>query len=121
MNLLCDESVDGPIVDRLRGEGHTIWYVAEMKKGISDNEVLDLANKHSSILITLDKDFGELVFRRKLTSCGVLLIRLAGLPNAKKAEIVSFTITSYSEQILNAFTVVTEKSVRIRKFEISDY
>ena len=45
MNLLADESVDGPIVERLRQAGHRVWYVAEMQPGISDDAVLDWVNR----------------------------------------------------------------------------
>lgn len=46
MNLFADESIDQPIVERLRDHGHRVWYVAEMDPGISDDMVLDLANRH---------------------------------------------------------------------------
>ncbi|MDL1962260.1 MAG: DUF5615 family PIN-like protein [Deltaproteobacteria bacterium] len=63
MNFVADESVDRQIVERLRDDGHSVWYVAEMAPSISDDEVLKLANNESASLITSDKDFGELVFR----------------------------------------------------------
>lgn len=76
MNILADEGIDGPIVTHLRQVGHFVHYVAEMAPGISDEAVLDLANQAAVLLITADKDFGEL---------------------------------------LNAFSVVTSKAVRIRR------
>lgn len=59
MNLLADESVDGPIVARLRQEGHEIVYVAELSPSITDEEVLQQANARAALLVTADKDFGE--------------------------------------------------------------
>ena len=44
MNFLADESVDGPIVEALREDGHDLQYVAEISPGITDDEVLDAAN-----------------------------------------------------------------------------
>ena len=66
MNLLADEGVDRPIVEMLRQNGHTVLYIAEMSPSISDDLLLDTANEHNALLITLDKDFGELaiVFRK---------------------------------------------------------
>ncbi len=49
MNFLADEGVDRPIVDRLRQDGYTILYVAEMAPSISDDAVLDLANEHNAL------------------------------------------------------------------------
>jgi predicted nuclease of predicted toxin-antitoxin system len=78
MNFLADESVDQQIADRLRADGHSVVYVAEMDPGIDDKGVLSAANQQVALLITADKGFGEVV-RQRLNSKGVVLIRLAGL------------------------------------------
>jgi hypothetical protein len=54
MNLLADENIDGPIVARLRADGHDVVYVAELDPGILDEPVLDDANARSAILLTAD-------------------------------------------------------------------
>lgn len=61
MNFLVDEGVDRQIVHRLRSEGHAVIYVAELESGISDDAVLDIANRESAVLVAADKDFGEIV------------------------------------------------------------
>ena len=76
MTFLADEGVDRQIVERLRLDGHEVSYVAEMTPGIMDEVVLSESRNSESVLITADKDFGELVFRQRQTSTGVLLIRL---------------------------------------------
>ncbi len=60
MNFVADEGLDRQIVERLRQDGHTVSYVAEMDAGISDEAVLQLANDQNALLLTSDKDFGEL-------------------------------------------------------------
>jgi len=115
MNFLADENVDRQIVDRLRQDGHILQYVVEMEAGISDDTVLDLANKESCLLITADKDFGELVFRQRLIMHGIVLIRLAGITPAHKAEIVSSAINKYKSQLPHAFSVITPGAIRIRQ------
>jgi predicted nuclease of predicted toxin-antitoxin system len=92
-----------------------VWYVAEMEPGVSDNVVLDLANREESILLTADKDFGELVFRQHRLTPGVVLIRLAGFTPRDKAEIVASVINAHAKELLRAFTVVTPRAVRIRR------
>ena len=62
----ADEGTDRQIVDRLRDEGHFVQYVAEMDPGISDDSVLEWANTQNTLLLTADKDFGELVFREEM-------------------------------------------------------
>jgi predicted nuclease of predicted toxin-antitoxin system len=95
LKLLADESVDCEIVDRLRQDGHTIIYVAEAMPGAVDEQVLNRANQEPAVLVTADKDFGELVFRQKLASHGVVLLRLAGLSATMKADEVASAISSH--------------------------
>jgi predicted nuclease of predicted toxin-antitoxin system len=64
VNFLADENIDQPIVERLRQENHQVWYIAEIAPNISDDIVLKLALDEKAILLTSDKDFGELVFRQ---------------------------------------------------------
>jgi len=81
MKLVADEGVELPIVDTLRRDGHYVLYVAEMDPGISDDKVLAMANQKNAVLLTADKDFGELVFRLRRVSAGVTLRLMAGLPS----------------------------------------
>ena len=83
MNLVADEGVDRPVVERLRQDGHDVVYVVALSPGVADEEVLQQANARSAVLLTADKDFGELVFRQRLVHSGVVLLRLAGLANAR--------------------------------------
>jgi predicted nuclease of predicted toxin-antitoxin system len=115
MNFLADESVDQQIVDRLRADGHSVVYVAEMDPGIDDKAVLNAANQRMALLITADKGFGELVFRQRLISMGVVLVRLAGLSPAGKAETVSLAIREHESELSDAFSVVSPGMFRIRR------
>lgn len=110
MNFLADESVDRQIVDCLRQNGHLVWYVAEMDPGISDNAVLDLANREGAILLTADKDFGDLVFRQRRIALGVVLFRLAGLSPTSKALIAASAINKHTLELTHAFAVITPSS-----------
>lgn len=115
MKFVADESVDRQIVEGLRGQGYKVWYIAEITPSISDNEVLTVANSHDALLITTDKDFGALVFRQGLISCGIILIRLSGLPTDQKVNIINTGILKLFNEIKGNFTVVSPKSIRIRK------
>lgn len=119
MKFVADENLDAEIVKRLRQDGHTIWYVAELERGISDDAVLYLANEQDAPLLTADKDFGELAFRLRRITSGVILIRLSGLSASRKAEIVSNAITQHTHELLGSFTVITATTIRVRKVESS--
>lgn len=115
MNLLGDESVEGHVVERLRHDSHDVIYVAELAPSIVDEEVLRRANVQRAVLVTADKDFGELVFRQGLVHSGVVLLRLAGLANATKAEIVAEVCRVRAAELIGAFTVISPGQVRIRR------
>lgn len=114
MNLVADENVDAGIVSALRGAGHNVTYVREMDPGIDDERVLELADAQGALLLTSDKDFGELVFRQRLLHSGVILFRLAGLPLDVKAKILLSVLRTHARELPAAFTVVGPRSVRIR-------
>jgi predicted nuclease of predicted toxin-antitoxin system len=115
VNLFADEDIDRQIVDRLRQEGHRMLYVAELEPGISDDVVLAQANQEADVLLTADKDFGELVFRQGRVTAGILLVRLAGLSPARKAEIVASAASQHGPELPGFFAVLRPGSFRIRR------
>ncbi len=115
MIFFADENIDRQIVDRLRQDGHDVMSVIEMGPGISDDKVLELANAKKAILLTADKDFGELVFRQHRLTHGVVLVRLAGRFPMQKAEIVSAAINRYAEELKAVFSVIRPGIIRIRQ------
>jgi predicted nuclease of predicted toxin-antitoxin system len=114
LDLVADENVDAPIVATLRAAGHRIVYVQELDPGIDDDQVLDLANQSGALLLTSDKDFGELVFRQGLVHAGVILYRLAGLTGERKAAAILNVLRTHGDTLLAAFTLVSPAHVRIR-------
>jgi len=102
-------------VERLRDDGHTVLYVLEMEPSISDDEVIRRANQEFALLLTADKDFGELVFRQRRIVYGVILIRLARLSLQGKTKVMAVAIQEHAGQLARNFTVVTPGAVRIRK------
>ena len=112
--LVSDESVDVQITKRLVGVGYQVFSVTEISPAISDTQVLDLANQHQALLLTADKDFGELIYRLKKMSYGIVLIRLAGLSTDDKATIVLEAFQRYDHEMNGAFTVIGKNAIRIR-------
>jgi len=76
MQFLADENVPGPVVAALRDAGVDVTWIAESHPGADDEQVLTLAASNGRVLVTFDKDCGEMVFRRgRGASCGVILFR----------------------------------------------
>ena len=77
MKFVADESVDFAIISILRLHGFEIISISESYFGESDDKVLEIAVREKSLLLTEDKDFGELVFRLKKENFGIILIKSA--------------------------------------------
>lgn len=67
------------------------------------------------MLLTVDKDFGELIFRSGKASIGVILYRLSGIPNTEKSDIILKVLQEHRVGLMRSFTVITRNRVRIRK------
>lgn len=114
MRFLADEGVDRSIVETLRRSNFDVYYVIEETRALTDHELLTVANAENRVLITRDKDFGELVYRLNQPHAGIILVRLEGYSTSQRAEIVGRTIQQHLLQLSNAFTVIQPKVVRIR-------
>ena len=115
MKWVADECVDAEVVARLRGAGHEVYYIAEAEPGVQDDEVLRLAEASAAVLLTYDKDFGDLVFRQRRATKGVVLARLPGLAATAKADLIGLAVATYGDEFVESFTVITDKLVRIRR------
>ena len=115
MNFLVDEGVDAPIVRTLREKGHDVLYIAELDPGIDDEVILEQARNENRILITLDKDFGELVFRLEKIHAGVVLVRLQGLKPETKTKLFLTALEKIADEIFESFVVIQPGAVRVRK------
>jgi predicted nuclease of predicted toxin-antitoxin system len=115
MKLVADESVDFGIIHELRQKGFEVISVLEDYSGVTDKVVLKIAVDNQCLLITEDKDFGELTYRLKLKHNGILLIRLNDLGRRDRIETVSKYIEQYFEKLNENFTVLTKRGLRIKK------
>ena len=114
MKFLADEGVDRSIVDGLRKLNFDVYYVIEEIRSLYDDVLLQIAHEENRVLITRDKDFGELVFRLNKAHAGVILIRLEGHNTHERGDIVCRLISQYLDQLLNSFTVIQKGIIRIR-------
>ncbi len=115
MKILADENIEREFIEALRENGFNVVSVRENHVGIADDEILQIAENENAVILTYDTDFGELVFRYSLKSRGVILLRLGGLSLAEKIDKTILSIREHEAELENAFTVVSENLVRIRK------
>src|SRR5438309_7618457 len=103
MRFLADESCDAIFVRVLRDAGHDVTAVADMAAAASDTVVIDLAMRESRILLTEDKDFGQLVYASGSPNRGVILLRYPFPARAAVARALVGLVSQKREQLLNRF------------------
>jgi predicted nuclease of predicted toxin-antitoxin system len=114
MRFLADENVSREVVRRLLAVGHEVISIAETEPGSSDRDVLKIAKSGNCILITEDRDFGELVIRQKLEVRGVILLELDRLSNAADAILVTEIVAGHADKLSDNLIVIEPTRVRIR-------
>lgn len=114
MMIVADESVDSGIIIKLRQKGIEVLSISEVSSGIKDEEVLKIAFNNKCLLITEDKDFGELTYRLKYSHNGILLIRLNEIQRPSRIEIISETIERHFKELHNNFSVLDKRGLRIK-------
>ena len=112
MKFIADENFDFPIIKGLREFGHDVLSVSEKYPFEEDMMILSIAKSENRILLTGDKDFGELVFRLKLAPSGIILLRTPDIDNPEKTALILKCIEHFGEKLLSGFCVVTSRKMR---------
>jgi predicted nuclease of predicted toxin-antitoxin system len=114
MRILADENVPRSVLTWLRAEGHDVTSASDLGIGEPDTRWLTFAEAEQRLILTSDKDFGDLVFRDNLTTFGIILLRLGDV-------VVPAWVTRLQEvwgvveaNPSGSFIVVTSKRVRVR-------
>ena len=115
MNFLLDESAEFRLGRWLASQGHDVTAIArDYPHALSDREVLAIALREGRILITNDRDFGELIVRENLPHAGVIFFRLGAAGVDVKIERSADLLLSHADQ-LGRFIVVTPRGIRVRR------
>lgn len=112
---MADESCAGPVIRALRAAGHDVIAIAEGAKGASDEAVIERALSEGRVLITEDRDFGELVYARGHTSAGVMFVKFLNRARRLKPAAVIEAVAKLGVRLHEGFTVVEPGRVRLAK------
>lgn len=115
LRFLVDVGVGRKVEQWLLEQGYDIKSIRDVDPRMTDKEILRLAIIEKRLIITMDKDFGELVYNSKLSHAGVLLLRLESATSDDKVEVVSEIMKKYSEKLIDSFSVLKDGKLRIRK------
>lgn len=113
MKVLLDSCVWGAARDDLEAAGHDVVWAGAWDHDPGDETILEIARREGRILITLDKDFGELAIVRGLTHSGI--VRLVGFRARDQGQAVSRVLTMHGEQLAaGAIATVRPGQLRLR-------
>jgi len=115
LKFLVDVGVSKKVEQWLRNHGYDIKSVRDINPRMSDKEILKIAASERRMVITMDKDFGELVYNSGLSHSGVLLLRLEEARSDEKVKIIEKILERYSDKLFNNFCVFKDWKLRIRK------
>jgi predicted nuclease of predicted toxin-antitoxin system len=112
--VICNENIGASVVQSLRDHGHDVLAVKESLRGAADDTILARAQAESRVVVTQDKDFGELAFRRGLPAqAGVILFRITiANPDIDRRRLVA--VIESRPDWSGLFAVVTDDRIRIR-------
>jgi predicted nuclease of predicted toxin-antitoxin system len=112
MRFLVDECTGPAVAAWLLSQGHEVFSVYEASRGMDDEVVIEKAFRENWILITNDKDFGDMVIRERKPHHGVIMMRLDDERSKSKIEILKSLLDNHTDRLTDQFVVVTEKKVR---------
>lgn len=115
MKFLANENIPQAAIELLREEGFDVASVSEISPSIKDEAVILLASMENRIIITFDRDYGELIFKHNLKhSAGVIYFRIQNFQPVEPAEIL-INLLKTDLNFEGFFTVISETNIRQRK------
>jgi predicted nuclease of predicted toxin-antitoxin system len=117
MRFLADESCDFGVVQSHRTRGHDVKAISETAPRASDEEVADLALREERVLITEDKDFGQLVYAHGQKTVGVILLRFPAKARKRIAGELVQLVEEVGNSLIGSFAVVEPGRIRIVKLD----
>ncbi len=114
MKILLDTCVWGGTVRTLQAAGHDVVWAGDWEKDPGDEEILSIAHREKRVLVTLDKDFGELAILFRQAHSGI--IRLVGLSTKEQGEICQQVLARYESNLYRGALITADgKRVRVRE------
>jgi predicted nuclease of predicted toxin-antitoxin system len=113
--IIFDENVEQHWIDVIAAQGHSCFVIRDKCPGISDNEVMEIVRSYRGLLITEDKDFGELIFSHQIPHVSVLFMRFDQPQYDQIEGFVLQAITEFLAQDEAQFITISRHKIRTRK------
>jgi predicted nuclease of predicted toxin-antitoxin system len=106
------------MVEALRVDNHDVLYVMESMRGATDEEILTRAFAEDRIVLTEDKDFGELVYRLRYPARGIILLRFDVSERTLKIPRLRSLLEESAERLPGSFVVLEMDKARFRPLSL---
>jgi predicted nuclease of predicted toxin-antitoxin system len=117
IKFLADVNIEKGIVECLLKYGFDVKWIPDYNCEMNDADLLAMANNEKRILITNDKDFGELVFLRKQNTFGIILIRVKEQNTTEKVALLEKLILNHKKKIPNHFILISKNRFKFIPME----
>ena len=115
LKFLVDVGVGKKVEEYLLEKRYDTKAVRSLDQSMPDQEIIRLAALEKRIVITMDKDFGELVYHSGMDHAGILLLRLEDATGSEKQKVIAQILEKYADNMENNFCVYQNKKFRFRK------
>ena len=115
LSFLVDVGVGRGVEQYLTEQGYDTKAVRDLDPCMEDEEIIRLAHSEKRMVVTMDKDFGELVYHSSMEHCGILLLRLEDAAGLEKLQVIQSIMQHHSERIKNCFCVFQNDKFRVKK------
>lgn len=113
--FIADEHIPLPSILLLRKAGYRVLSIGEEYPSVDDDCILELADREELVIITNDKDFGELIFKNEIPfSAGLIYCRLYRFRPDEIAELVLYHINEFAAEFERKLTVISRSKFRQR-------
>lgn len=114
MKFLLDENIGMSVFDFLKNIGYDVIFIGSNLSGVKDESILEKAYREKRILITLDQDFGSLVFRKLMPHCGVILLKPRQDSVQTRINLIDQLLKKFKKYLSGKFIVISEAKIRRR-------
>jgi predicted nuclease of predicted toxin-antitoxin system len=115
MKFLADENFPSPSVKLLRNSGLDVLYVLEFMRSAADQKILQFASENNLIILTFDRDYGELLFKYKTTNPAAVVYFRSFNDYPTQAAEKLLELLNLKLNIESYFTVIDSSAIRQRK------
>lgn len=112
--ILADENIRLIFIDSLRENNIDVYSIKELNKGISDLTITELSLSPPRVILTRDKDFGELAFFNKIAMYGCIFLRYDPMDEEKVvSKLILFLESKTIEELSGKFVTISQDKIRI--------